>query len=803
MIIEEYFNYRSELLDQSKDDDGQLSESLLLSQVLPSMHDAKLIDSEDYNSSYFKLTDKMKINAYCVNESGERLQLFLVDESSIDLTAKKKDLQISTKASYDAQFKRGTSFINNAIKGHLNDEIQDSSPARALISQISSSNGADQFDVIELFLISATATVSLQGAKPQPKRIEFENEGITISYSKNKEQKSKTFLIKKRLIDLNFLYNIIISQGNREALKVDFEDMFGYSLQAIKAADESNFESYLCALPATIIAGLYKEFSGRLLEKNVRSFLQLTNSTNKGIRETIRLTPEKFVAYNNGLTITATSAEIVEELGYNKIKSLTNFQIVNGGQTTATIYFSQKDGYNIDKVKVMAKINVAKETSDDDLEELISNISKYSNAQSRVSPVDLRSRNSQLVKIKALSESIVTPSGLKWFFERAKGEYNTMLRIAGANKARYKKDFPNERRFSKEQLAKYYSAWGDKPYMVKKGGEKVFRYFIEEISGEGASKKAADINRMFYEELISKIIIFKKLEALYGQGKNSMGQLRSAVVPYSISVLYNFTDGNKKGLPFDLLKIWMNEDFEDDLNAFFKDVLLLMNDLIKKYSKSEDFGEYSKKIELWHAIINSDEVQKFMTSDTSVRILEKYSNSKKDADKKLKSKMKEVDFKLLNNYIKIHSKTPEFYKKMNSLLWDVLTDNERNKLSNIAALIQQKDDLTPELVSFEENITTKIRISQPEIFDEIHYETNAVLEETFNYIVKKYNSAIDKSENVITVFEKTGTIAKKKGIKYDSVFSEIGKTLNDGFSPTTKQIYYASHYIKSLTDLHK
>lgn len=797
MIIEEYFNYRSELLDQSKDDDGQLSESLLLSQVLPSMHDAKLIDSEDYNSSYFKLTDKMKINAYCVNESGERLQLFLVDESSIDLTAKKKDLQISTKASYDAQFKRGTAFINNAIKGHLNDEIQDSSPARALISQISSSNGADQFDVIELFLISATATVSLQGAKPQPKRIEFENEGITISYSKNKEQKSKTFLIKKRLIDLNFLYNIIISQGNREALKVDFEDMFGYSLQAIKAADESNFESYLCALPATIIAGLYKEFSGRLLEKNVRSFLQLTNSTNKGIRETIRLTPEKFVAYNNGLTITATSAEIVEELGYNKIKSLTNFQIVNGGQTTATIYFSQKDGYNIDKVKVMAKINVAKETSDDDLEELISNISKYSNAQSRVSPVDLRSRNSQLVKIKALSESIVTPSGLKWFFERAKGEYNTMLRIAGANKARYKKDFPNERRFSKEQLAKYYSAWGDKPYMVKKGGEKVFRYFIEEISGEGTSKKAVDINRIFYEELISKIIIFKKLESLYGQGKNSMGQLRSAVVPYSISVLYNFTDGNKKGMSFDLLKIWMNENFEDDITAFFNNLLLLMNDLIKKYSKSEDFGEYSKKIELWQSILNSDEVNKFITSDTSVKILEKYSKSKKEIDKKSKS-VKEVDFQLLNNYIKIHSKTAEFYKKINSLLWDVLTDNERNKLSNIAALIQQRDNLTSELVSFEDNIITHIRINQPEIFDKIQYQNNAVLEETFNYIVKKYNSAVDKSENIITVFEKTGAFAKHKGIKYDSVFSEIGKTLNDGFSPTTKQIYYASYYVATL-----
>ena len=91
----------------------------------------------------------------------------------------------------------------------------------------------------------------------------------------------------------------------------------------------------------------------------------------------------------------------------------------------------------------MAKINVAKKASDDELEELISNISTYSNAQSRVSKVDLRSRNPQLVKIKSLSESILTPSGKKWFFERAKGEFNTKLRIAGSNKKRIEREFPS------------------------------------------------------------------------------------------------------------------------------------------------------------------------------------------------------------------------------------------------------------------------------------------------------------------------------------------------------------------------
>jgi hypothetical protein len=286
MIIEEYFNYRKELLEQSKDDEGFIQESLLLSEVLPSMLDAKLIDSEDANNSYLKSnSDNIKINSYCVNESGERLQLFMVNENSIDLTASDGDLKISKKSSYDAQFKRGSTFINKAIKGHLNDEIQDSSPARALISQISSSAGIDQYDVIELFLISTTASVTGTGS---PKKFDFDSEEIKTQYTKDREQKKKTVLVKKRLIDLNFLHTVLISQGNRETLKVDFEKMFGSSISCIQAADEEHFASYLCVLPATIIAGLYKEYSSRLLEKNVRSFLQF-RGVNKGIRETIRL----------------------------------------------------------------------------------------------------------------------------------------------------------------------------------------------------------------------------------------------------------------------------------------------------------------------------------------------------------------------------------------------------------------------------------------------------------------------------------------------------------------------------------
>ena len=302
--VEEFFTYREDLIDQSKDEEGFVQENLLLSQVLPSMMDAKLIDSEDFTNSYFiSIADRLKVNAYSVNESGERLQLYIIDEKSIDLTTSKNDLMISTKSYYDTQFKRCINFHNNAIKNYLSEDIQDSSPARPLISKISSSEGADQFDVLEIFLITLSSTVSLQGQSPQPKRIEFEDEEKTITFTKNREKQRKQLLIKKRIIDLNFLFSVLISQGGREALTVNFEKKFNNPLNSIKAADEAFFESYLCVLPAEIIASLYKEYSTRLLEKNVRSFLQF-RGVNKGIRETIR-DADKFVAYNNGLTITA------------------------------------------------------------------------------------------------------------------------------------------------------------------------------------------------------------------------------------------------------------------------------------------------------------------------------------------------------------------------------------------------------------------------------------------------------------------------------------------------------------------
>lgn len=797
MEIKEYLKYRIDLLNESKDEDGFINESSFINNVTPSMLDAKLIDSDDFTETYFNtIIDgiQLKINGYIINDSGERLQLFILNENSISL--ENSSFEVSLKETYDSVFKKATNFINKAVKGHLND-IQDIGAINALINQMSSSLGADQFDVIEVFLISATATTSGSGTSAQPKRMEFKDEKIKLKFTKERQTYEKEILILKRLIDLNFLYDVLVSQGNREALIIDFVEQFDYKIEAIKAADEINFESYLCVLPADIIAKLYKRYSSRLLEKNVRSFLQF-RGVNLGMRRTLTKDPEKFIAFNNGLTITASNknVELINDKVY--IKSLSDFQIVNGGQTTASIYFSQKDGIDISKVKVMAKINVAKNITENELNELISSISEYSNSQSKVTTVDLRSRNPQLNKIKALSESIITPSGRKWFFEKSKGEFNTKLRIAGhSGKNRIEKEYPKEYRFTKEQLGKYYSSWGDEPFKVKKGGEAIFRKFLEEINLITTERKQT-IDRNFYELLISRIILFKSLEELHGARTNAIGQLRSAVVPYTLSVIYSKTDGDKKNPnTFDLARIWAKEGLEDDLKTYLKELMILINELIKKYAKSDDLGEYSKKKDLWDDIYNSKEIHEFLKSDNSHKIFNKYSISKKELDKKLKANKIEVDFQPLSDSVEIITRDIDYYKKIRTKLWNSFTENELKRIDRVINNIQNFADFEKELIDFEKNLSSKVRLEFPEVLDEISNSGNDIYKNTLSFIINRYNRIVEsKSNSFEEEFSKIGNIASSKSIKYSHVFFEIGKLLKQGYAPSLKQLYYASFYVE-------
>ncbi|MDX6746830.1 AIPR family protein [Polaribacter sp. PL03] len=795
METKEYFSYRKELLNNSVyPDGGGYADSLLLDNVLSDLLETKLIDSEDINNCFYNSSLDgvfLKVDAYCMNETGERLQLFLINENATSQATKEEDLVISTKAEYDDIFNKTNNFLKKSIKRHL--ELQDSDPAYFILEQLKSSDFIDKIDVVEIFLISPTLTVTMKNEQIIGlKKIEFRDKEMKTSFQKGNKREEKSILLTYTLIDLNFLYNVSLSKGNEYALEINIEEVFGSKIEVLKAAETADFESYLCVLPADGIASLYRRYSTRLLEKNVRSFLQF-RGVNGGMRKTIRETPEKFIAYNNGLTITATDRNLVEDNGKLFLKSLTDFQIVNGGQTTASIFFSKKDNLDISEINLMAKINIAKNLNEEDLNTLISNISLYSNSQSKVSRVDLRSRDPKMDRIKKLSDTVLTPTGGKWFFEKSKGEFATRKRLTGG---KIEKDYPRKVRLSKTDIGKYHTAWGDQPWLVKKGGEKVFRTFMENLNGEGIRSNELEIDRAFYEDLIAKTILFKGMEDIHGTRGNAIGQLRAAVVPYSISVLYNMFGGSeKRDAKFDLVKLWKSQEIDDSLKVFLKSLMKEMYVLIEKYKSSTDISENTKKKELWESIKKSKELKEFIKSPNALFIIDNY---------KLRTtrnnKNKEVDFSKLNDIVELFSKTKPYYFRLetflikyNANIEDPISYSQKLFSLYVDELFSSKK-ISDRGIKFFNDLFLAIRIKANSIFDEIKIEPDLSIITSLDKIMTIYGNILRDNKDVEAVFNGHEKIAINKGLKYTSSISQIGKSLARGECPDFKYINLATAY---------
>ena len=512
------------------------------------------------------------------------------------------------------------------------------------------------------------------------------------------------------------------------------------------------------------------------------------------MRNTIRQEPEKFIAFNNGLTITGVGCEITEKNGKIYLESVDDFQIVNGGQTTASIYFSMKDGLNINKINLMAKINIAKNVSEDELNSLISDISRYSNTQTKVSNVDLKTSNRELKLIKRISTSVTAPNGNKWYFDLARGEFSTMVKLKG-NKKKLEKEYPKQRRFTKDQLGRYYTAWGEVPYMVKLGGVKVFRYFINSISGDGERKKPQEIDREFFMSLISKIILFRELENIHGRGKNAIGQLRSSVIPYSISAIYNITNGKKKGLDFNLNMLWAEQGLNNSLRAYFYELMSLINNLIKKYAQSDDFAQYAKKEQLWKDIKNSSELLKFLNSEDTLKIISKYGITKSSKSIKKKTE-KNYNFELISKAVELVSMGSQYYKNLISNLTFTLNEAEQIKISRIIKSIKSFRNLTKEDILFLDEFLIKINEKSSKSYENIESERNEIWSYTLKKIIEKYNHCMAEKISIISEFDKIDKIATLKKIKYSSIYGVIGNKLHKGEQLTLIEIFQASNYYK-------
>lgn len=788
MTINELNSYYNSLIENITTEEDTINREGLLQYVLPSLNAARFTDSEEIDFSYYKLeSENVEIDGYLINDTRERLQVFL----SNLLLPGSENLYVSRKDYYDALFTKTRNFVNKAIKGYLKG-VQAGDPAAVLIKFLESSSTLYQIDVVEIFLVTNSISIEPRGNQQSLKNFVFSDDNISVKYNDGEKSVSKSIKIKYQLIDLNKIYNFEISEGNSEPIIITFDP----PLPAIKAADDEKvFESYLAVIPAPLLVDFYTNYSSRLLERNVRSFLQF-KGVNKALKTTLETEPTKFIAYNNGLTITCTSSDIITTNGVSIINSLTDFQIVNGGQTTASIFFSHKEGIDVSKVNVTAKINIIKSEDREDLDELISKISEYSNSQSRVSSVDLNSRSIYLVKIKKLSESITDSKGQKWFFERVKGEFNTMIRISSKQKAQIEKNYPKPKRLSKEQLAKYFVAWGESPFLVRKGGEKVFRDFMKFIQLDVTEKPIdpENLGRSFYEDLIAKTIVFKELEKLYGAGPNAIGQIRSSVVPYTISILYILSKVKKSNL-FDLGRIWLEQELPADLKEFCHDLLKEVHEWCKKYSKSDDVGEYAKKEELWKDILNSKELDTLKKDSKTKDLIDKYIISDSEFKKRYQL-TKTFDFTDLTENARIHGNGNIYYTKLKLAFDSDLTVNEKGKFEQISQKIQVKHNIPKDLIEFEKDKIKKLQELNPDWFITDFGESKSNLLEAVNFVSVVYNK---NNQRIKEAFEAESVKALKKGQAQliSNALKHAGISIVNDEDPLIADLYKIAEYLQA------
>ena len=311
------------------------------------------------------------------------------------------------------------------------------------------------------------------------------------------------------LWDIDRLYRCVTSGKMRETIEIDFEEKFQTTIPCIENNTSNKYSVYLAIINGELLAALYSEFRDRLLEKNVRSFLQVKGGVNKGIRDTLRDEPDMFLAYNNGISVTAESVEIVrDENGKPSIKRIRDMQIVNGGQTTASIFNAWNDkklGVDLSKVFVQMKLSVI--GSAEDMDVIVPRISTFANTQNKIQVADFSANDPFHRRIEELSRTIWAPAqgGMKpqnWFYERARGQYADMLTRESTPKRKkeYKETHPL---FTKTDLAKYENTWDQLPYQVSEGAQKNFHKFMLRLK----ERKGFVPDEAYYRNLIAKAIL--------------------------------------------------------------------------------------------------------------------------------------------------------------------------------------------------------------------------------------------------------------------------------------------------------
>jgi hypothetical protein len=528
--------------------DGDMTQAAFVAVVSERLMEAE--EFQDFEPCYYEgngIRDRrlrLRIDGYSYDDTDGSYNLVIADYKGDD------DIETLTQTEATSYFSRLRAFVSEALSGMLHPELENSSPAHALAGRICGQ--PDLITRFRLFLatdaILSTRVKDWQEESLNGKPVEF------------------------HIWDIARFHRVSESKTGRDELAVDFREFVPDGIPCLEASHtDREYKAYLSVMPGIVLADLYDRFGSRLLENNVRSFLGIrgTKSVNNGIRNTILKEPAMFFAYNNGIAATASEAEIVYVGNSLHLVQAKDLQIVNGGQTTASLTNARRrDKAALDGVFIQMKLSVIEP---DRAGEIIPLISRFANSQNRVSDADFFSNHPFHIRIETHSRRIWAPAvdgaqhETHWFYERARGQFlNEQAKMSPSEKRRFLQQNPRQQLLTKTDLAKYENAYRGVPHIVSLGAQKNFKYFAEWVDKEW---KVSDIDfsEEYFRNVIAKAILWQYTERMISGQTWYQGGYRANIVAYTIAKLSYTIGAQGKGQTLDFRAIWARQRASDAL----------------------------------------------------------------------------------------------------------------------------------------------------------------------------------------------------------------------------------------------
>ena len=572
-----------------------------------------------YFESEGKRNRKIRVDGYLLDPADNTMNLFITDYDPED----RDNPMIKTLA--QGLFTKIHYFIDEAWGNNLRDEIEPSIPAADLVYDLNS-----QKDIIAKyrFTILTTRDMGERAIKLTSQTI---NE-CPLEY---------------QIWDIARIYRVCSSNLGRQNIEIDFKTYTPQGIPCIEATgmDNNDFKSYLCIIPGDVLASIYDDIGSQLLEGNVRSFLSTKVAVNKKIRTTILQEPSKFFAYNNGVSATAMNLKFENTSSGLFITYAEDFQIINGGQTTASLSSAKrKDKADLSGIFVQMKLTEI-DSGSDQAADLIRNISKSSNSQNKVSDADFFSTHQFHIRMEQISRRLFAPAvngeqfETRWFYERARGQYLQMqMAMTKGEKDKFNTQHPKKQLVTKTDFAKARNSWDKLPHIVSKGAQTNFLKFAE-IINDGWEKNPDIYNEKYFKDTMAIIKLFKEIEDLVTKQPWYEQGYRANIVTYSIALFNYLIDKLAHGKIFDLGVIWSKQSVPLAVLEEFTKITAFVNEQITDPARETvNVTQWCKRDNCWKKmqdaalkefnLLDISNIEMFFIDQEDVRSEEKQAKNK-------------------------------------------------------------------------------------------------------------------------------------------------------------------------------